>query len=148
MDLRDGDRTALCLYDYTGDGELDMILGNLRGGLSFWNSTNTTGVDVVTRTPSFFNLYPNPASTSVDLVLNEPPAKGSRWVIRNNMGQLVQQQQALQQLNVELAMVRRDQESDQAIVDLIQSMVSSGPVYGASGKTNSASVGSMLNALA
>lgn len=97
MDLRDGDRTALCLYDYTGDGELDMILGNLRGGLSFWNSTNTTGVDVVTRTPSFFNLYPNPASTSVDLVLNEPPAKGSGWVIRNNMGQLVQQQQALQQ---------------------------------------------------
>ncbi|MBK7240773.1 MAG: VCBS repeat-containing protein [Flavobacteriales bacterium] len=97
MDLRDGYRTALCLYDYTGDGKLDMVLGNLRGGLSFWNSSNTLGFNEVSDARSFFSLYPNPATTSVDLVLNAPPAKGSTWVIRNNMGQLVQQQQALQQ---------------------------------------------------
>ncbi len=61
---------------------------------------------------------------------------------------LIGQQQALQQLNVELAMVRRDQESDQALVDLIQTAVSSGPTYGSSGNTKSASVGTVLNALA
>ena len=74
-----------------------MVLGNLRGGLSFWNSSNTLGFNEVSDARSFFSLYPNPATTSVDLVLNAPPAKGSTWVIRNNMGQLVQQQQALQQ---------------------------------------------------
>ena len=97
MDLRDGFRTAPCLYDYTGDGKLDMILGNLRGGLSFWNSSNTTGLNEVAVARSFFSVYPNPANTTVELVLNAPPTTGSMWVIRNNMGQLVQQQQALQQ---------------------------------------------------
>lgn len=61
---------------------------------------------------------------------------------------LIGQQQAMQQLSMELAMVRRDQESDQAIVELIQSMVSSGPTYGSSGQTTNGAVGTMINALA
>lgn len=61
---------------------------------------------------------------------------------------MIGQQQAMQQLSMELAIVRRDQESDQAIVDMIQSMVSSGPVYGPSGNTANGTVGTMLNALA
>lgn len=97
MDLRDGYRTAPCLFDYTGDGELDLVLGNLRGGLSFWNSTNTTGLGEISATRTFFNLYPNPANTNVDLVLNAPPVNGSTWVVRNNLGQTVMQEQALRQ---------------------------------------------------
>lgn len=94
LGIDDGARTGICLYDFTGDGELDLVIGNFRGGLSFWRSDEvSTVVDPAAALPGFV-LYPNPAQESAEVVLNATPAPGSRWVVRNALGQVVLQQRA------------------------------------------------------
>lgn len=98
MDLHDGARTGVCLYDFTGDGDLDMVVGNYRGGLSFWRSELPTGTgETLSISGGAFTIAPNPAAAQADLVLNAPPAAGTAWVVRNNLGQEVARAQALAQ---------------------------------------------------
>ncbi len=95
MDVREGIRTGLCLYDFTGDGGLDLIIGNYRGGLSFWRSDEVSSVgpnELVTL--SDFRMQPNPADDHVELVLPRQPLRGSFWVVRNSLGQEVLRLQA------------------------------------------------------
>jgi hypothetical protein len=94
LDIRDGSRTGVCAYDFTGDGELDLVIGNFRGGLSFWRSDLENAVSTYQRAAAFA-IYPNPAQDRIELVtaastLNE----GSTWVVRNAMGQAVLRQRA------------------------------------------------------
>ena len=89
MDLRDGSRTGVCLYDFTGDGDLDMVVGNFRGGLSFWRSDMISTVVSLNEPRPSFVMYPNPANDRVELVADPFPAKGSFWVLRNALGQQV-----------------------------------------------------------
>jgi hypothetical protein len=91
MDRRDGIRTGVCLYDFTGDGLLDLVVGNYRGGLSFWRSDAPTGVeglDTADRTPRF-TAAPNPTDGNLVLTLGTMPGPGSQWVVRNALGQVV-----------------------------------------------------------
>lgn len=90
LGVREGIRTGPCLYDYTGDGVLDLVIGNYRGGLSFWRSDELTGLganDLVTLPE--FRIRPNPADDRVELVLPQRPLPGSFWVFRNSLGQEV-----------------------------------------------------------
>lgn len=98
LGIREGIRSAPCLVDLTGDGKLDMVLGNQRGGLTFWSSDGDVGLtpSVASTTPGF-GLYPNPTNGQVALVLNAPPAKGNTWVVRNSLGQELRRQAALAQ---------------------------------------------------
>lgn len=90
MDLRDGSRTGLCLYDFTGDGDLDLVLGNFRGGLSFWRSDMISTVVSATTPRTSFSLYPNPAHDRVEVVANTSALHtSSEWVLRNALGQVV-----------------------------------------------------------
>ncbi|MBL0128196.1 MAG: VCBS repeat-containing protein [Flavobacteriales bacterium] len=89
MDIHDGARTGLCLYDYTGDGELDMVVGNFRGGLSFWRSDVISTVVPVGPLQSTFTMMPNPVRDRVELLAGpDTPAK-CEWVFRNTIGQVV-----------------------------------------------------------
>jgi hypothetical protein len=95
MGLRDGIRTGVCLYDLTGDGELDMVVGNYRGGLSFWRSDAVSGVGQAEhREGPGFRMKPNPASDQVELLIPNAPLPGSYWVLRNSLGQQVLSQRA------------------------------------------------------
>lgn len=91
MDLREGIRTGLCLHDYTGDGILDMVLGNYRGGLSFWRSDMVSGITTPS-SGSAFSLFPNPATERVELVLPEAPSGPAMAIILNAQGQVVREQ--------------------------------------------------------
>jgi hypothetical protein len=88
MDLREGIRTGVCLHDFTGDGELDMVVGNYRGGLSFWRSDEATGVGIVTapELPAF-HMAPNPATGTVQLLHPGNGPVTGHWVFRNGLGQ-------------------------------------------------------------
>ncbi|MCW5900646.1 MAG: T9SS type A sorting domain-containing protein [Flavobacteriales bacterium] len=90
LDLRDGQRTGLCLYDFTGDGKLDLVLGNYRGGLSFWRSDDITGTGGPNANllPAF-QVAPNPAAQEVFLTLHSDPAPGSSWLVLDAMGREV-----------------------------------------------------------
>lgn len=90
MGLNEGIRSAPCLVDLTGDGKLDMVLGNYRGGLSFWSSESDVGVPSITRNgAAHFAVFPNPAGEFAELILHTPLAPGQAWVLRNAIGQEV-----------------------------------------------------------
>jgi len=88
MDLRDGERTGLCLYDFTGDSVLDLVVGNYRGGLSFWRSDLPSGIHPSAAILPSFNVIPNPASDHIELVL-QASSDNALWQMRNNLGQVV-----------------------------------------------------------
>lgn len=72
--FREGIRTAIVLHDFNGDGEPDAVLGNYRGGLSFWSSDTSTGPSSVAENPTVlpFSLAPNPAMGHVDIRWHAP----------------------------------------------------------------------------
>ena len=89
MDIRDGYRTGLCLYDLTGDEELDLVVGNFRGGLSFWRSDQVSGITDLGRPRTEVIARPNPTNGRLELITSEVPAPNSIWVFRNSIGQEV-----------------------------------------------------------
>lgn len=69
--LDEGNRTALVYHDFTGDGSADLVVGNYRGGLSFWSSDVGTAVGQPSAARTqVFSLAPNPAQGAVDLLLH------------------------------------------------------------------------------
>lgn len=101
LDIHDGQRTGVCLYDFTGDGALDMVIGNYRGGLSFWRSDDNTSVDQAEGGDQqhTFSLYPNPAVEEVQLVAHVPLDRNSYWSLTNSMGQMVKTLKAVADRN-------------------------------------------------
>ena len=90
LQIRDGIRTSVCLYDLTGDGGLDMVIGNYRGGLSFWRSddVSSTAESVNVSSSPSFSIYPNPASAMVELVLPLATAH-TDWIVHDALGKEV-----------------------------------------------------------
>ncbi|MEO8589045.1 MAG: T9SS type A sorting domain-containing protein [Flavobacteriales bacterium] len=88
LDLRDGERTALCLYDFTGDSTLDMVVGNYRGGLSFWRSDLPSSTHLGSTTAQGFIVMPNPASGTVELLVPNTAIDGD-WQLQNSIGQVL-----------------------------------------------------------
>lgn len=97
--IDDGARTALCLHDFTGDGQLDLVIGNYRGGLSFWRSDELTTVANEMRPEPMFRMAPNPARNLVELTIDNP-AVGSAWVLRDVTGKEVLREWARAQRTV------------------------------------------------
>jgi hypothetical protein len=65
-----GRNSALMLYDYNDDGKYDMIVGNVRGGLVYYNGlTETVGTKELTNLS--FKLFPNPTSGRVSFEFTE-----------------------------------------------------------------------------
>jgi hypothetical protein len=61
------------LYDWNGDGKLEMLVGNMRGGLAFFNSIYNTDGSVPTETVFEnieFKLYPNPVDNQLFIEIN------------------------------------------------------------------------------
>ena len=89
LDIHDGARTGLCLYDYTNDGELDMVIGNFRGGVSFWRSDLLSTVVSTAASASGFSLYPNPARDQAEMLLDAGSGLHRNWVLFNALGREV-----------------------------------------------------------
>jgi len=89
MGLDEGGKAGLCLYDFTGDGELDLVFGNARGGLSFWRSDLISGVPSLGMETAAPMVYPNPSNGMVQLTISGTVPIGGQWVVRNSIGQRV-----------------------------------------------------------
>lgn len=87
--LRDGYRSSPAVYDLDGDGLLEVVVGNSRGGLTMWRSGGPTGTAPGPHRPRGFGMHPNPASTNVVLEVAVAPPAGSVWVVHNAVGQEV-----------------------------------------------------------
>lgn len=69
LGVREGERSAPYGADITGDGLLDLVVGNYQGGLDFFKgSVSTTGInDLAHSTPDNLSVYPNPADNSLTI---------------------------------------------------------------------------------
>lgn len=95
LGVREGMRTGVCVHDLTGDGIPDLVIGNYRGGLSFWRSDEASGVGIREGyAGAAFHMLPNPAAEQVQVWTDEPLPRGSQWVLRNALGQEVLRQRA------------------------------------------------------
>jgi hypothetical protein len=70
-ELREGARLRPALADLNGDGFLEMVVGNLRGGLAFYKTdlraSATVNAGRPVSAPPRVELFPNPASDWVEL---------------------------------------------------------------------------------
>ncbi|MEO7082287.1 MAG: T9SS type A sorting domain-containing protein, partial [Flavobacteriales bacterium] len=89
--FHEGIRTAIALYDFTGDGKLDAILGNYRGGLSFWSTGSVTEPSAIRETPVVtpFSLAPNPAQGYVDIRWHAPLTSSLQVDLLDGLGRTV-----------------------------------------------------------
>jgi len=71
-----GSRTAPAIARLDGDSKADIMIGNIRGGLTFYASTNRGGVTPLTpEIPAMkFDLYPNPATNEFYISLSNHSA--------------------------------------------------------------------------
>jgi hypothetical protein len=90
LGLHEGARTAVALYDFTGDGTLDAVIGNYRGGLSFWSSDPGAGTGSAPAVAaSRFTLAPNPAQNAVEVQWHAALPPGLRVELIDGMGRTV-----------------------------------------------------------
>jgi FG-GAP-like repeat/Secretion system C-terminal sorting domain len=77
------------LYDWNGDGKMELLVGNLRGGLAFFNSPYNTDGSVPVETvleDIEFKLYPNPVDNQLII---ETILENYQLIIYNALGQKV-----------------------------------------------------------
>lgn len=71
----DGIRTHPAFYDINSDGFLDMLVGNFRGGLTWYSTDLPSGVMVATNDPilpaSVLKVFPNPARDLINIEIND-----------------------------------------------------------------------------
>jgi hypothetical protein len=72
--------SAPCIVDINNDGDKDMILGNAKGGLYFYENWDVFGIQQIgNEIPSDFNLqqnYPNPFNPVTKIKFNIPLLRG------------------------------------------------------------------------
>lgn len=86
--------SAPAIADIDGDGNYEMLVGNVYGGLLLFRQMKTVSVpeSPVLSSPKL-RLYPNPAQQDLYLALEQvPELRQARVNIYNSMGQLVLQQ--------------------------------------------------------
>lgn len=89
--FHEGSRTALVFHDFSGDGVPDAVIGNYRGGLSFWASDIGAGIGAA---PAYtgagsFSLMPNPATDEVAVMLHTPLLPGMEVSLIDQLGRTV-----------------------------------------------------------
>jgi hypothetical protein len=88
--LREGMRTGVAMYDFTGDGYLDAVIGNYRGGLSFWRNDFASATPLQTMVASdAFQLLPNPAQDRTTVVLSMDPSADTLLELTDAQGRAV-----------------------------------------------------------
>lgn len=88
--FREGSRTAIVLHDFTGDDVPDAVVGNYRGGLSFWTSSAGVPVEALPRVnANAFTLAPNPARGSVEIRLHTVLLPGMQAELVDQLGRTV-----------------------------------------------------------
>jgi len=88
LDINEGDFSAPYLVDFNGDDILDMFLGQIGGGVSFYSS-DTSLVSISEMTTKPLKVYPVPAKDM--LIVEIPEGIQSTWTITDASGRLIHQ---------------------------------------------------------
>lgn len=93
-EVRPGFMTVPYLVDINNDGRLEMFVGNVRGGITAYQTNYLTDGTVVANNEIPDNkfevkLYPNPAGDFVNVALSNPDFLNAKILVYNSLGQLV-----------------------------------------------------------
>ena len=89
--LWDGGKSAIAIADINNDNQVDMIIGNISGGIAYFSSdslltdTNTVSVNAPNSKDSEFNIFPNPTKKSFSISSNS----NGEVQIHNLLGTLI-----------------------------------------------------------
>jgi hypothetical protein len=84
--IHEGKRTSVFRYDLNNDSLADLLVGNYRGGVSFFKGDISSSVSEI-ETIKGFHVFPNPASTLVRIHFEKEGIHDLRIV--NQLGQTV-----------------------------------------------------------
>lgn len=90
--VRIGNRTAPTIANIDGDaqGRMEMIVGNILGGLNIFQQRNNVGIPAVAGNKYQLDIYPNPAKNELLMHLNSVANKCTASVaVYNSVGQVV-----------------------------------------------------------
>lgn len=88
----EGNHVYPAIWDFNNDGFLDVVIGNERGGLSYF-STNvlmdgTVGTQSLSEAPPV-SIYPNPATELLQVELSDAWEGTANWRLYNSRGQVM-----------------------------------------------------------
>lgn len=89
MDLNEGYRSSLCLHDFTNDGQLDMIVGNYRGGVSFWRSDSPSSIRPRKGLAVDLSIVPNPSTGMFEVRLPGNGNSSGMLTLTNSIGEII-----------------------------------------------------------
>jgi len=78
---------GVAVYDFNNDGFLEMLIGNVNGGLNFYSQKNEI-ISVSNYTQNVIKVYPNPATTTL-YITNSSTTTPSNIQIFDCTGKLV-----------------------------------------------------------
>jgi hypothetical protein len=92
----EGGRVATAVTDLNGDGLMDVVVGNMAGGVSLFYGDNTVSIEEIAPSTSF-NLFPNPATDQVVIETKEIPLVKQFFTIYDLSGKEIVQNEITQQ---------------------------------------------------
>ena len=65
----DGGKSAIAISDINSDGDIDMIVGNLSGGISYFSSDSllTNTINSTIQNKNDLKVFPNPAKNQITI---------------------------------------------------------------------------------
>lgn len=87
-DIWEGIGSSISLKDITNDGKLDMLVGNTAGGIAYYEGEDVSSIGGEPRSFLNVSIYPNPATTSLNIDMKENSVAGGTITITNMLGKL------------------------------------------------------------
>lgn len=91
-EIYEGKRIALARYDLNNDGLQDLLIGNYRGGLSFFKGDISSDISELEKKEGFF-VYPNPTNDQLHISFDTDMTHQLRMY--TSLGQLVLQKESI-----------------------------------------------------
>jgi hypothetical protein len=70
LQIWEGRNSSIAISDINNDGQVDMMIGNISGGLNYYSGDITGNIEDFSAT-SFIKVYPNPVHDKVNIVCDE-----------------------------------------------------------------------------
>jgi hypothetical protein len=87
-EIYDGPQSAPALLDLNNDGLLDLMVGNYRGGLSYFEGSTVNTVTAPSVEVDLFKAYPNPANEQLQIKFNQNITGPFHVKVYNSLGQI------------------------------------------------------------
>lgn len=85
------------LYDFNYDGYLDMLTGNIRGGVEYFHGIDELWVSTPEYTKKHTSIYPNPAKNNLHI---DSEVQWLNYSIISSHGAIIQQNKFLSDINI------------------------------------------------